>query len=351
MKKKIIPLFWATFMIMLLIPANILVFAQGEETTAPEIESAIGKVVQMNESSLGSAYFYGTVTETTANGGSFRYYDNPNAVPSCFIVVDVVYNRNYDQYYYKLATVDGSTNEQLQKTPWLKAILCTVIGDAPQTLVGATANFKTATTIFYENVTESGASGSFGVASLPEKVVIIAEQTVDAACRADDLIQRLVRHDGCGIGQGVECVRTLFRLRSREGTLFTFRQGLAQQILEECAAVFRGIVGVDVGCGLIHDRAFDGVKVHRVTFLPGKVVPCLYIGLRIGGAVYDADFVYSADFRDGAFVPVFVPYLICNVEREGHLRQVTAPHGFVYAAALLGVGQFGTHFKAVVGDV
>jgi len=179
MKKKIIPLFWATFMIMLLIPANILVFAQGEETTAPEIESAIGKVVQMNESSLGSAYFYGTVTETTANGGSFRYYDNPNAVPSCFIVVDVVYNRNYDQYYYKLATVDGSTNEQLQKTPWLKAILCTVIGDAPQTLVGATANFKTATTIFYENVTESGASGSFGVASLPEKVVIIAEQTVD----------------------------------------------------------------------------------------------------------------------------------------------------------------------------
>ncbi|MBQ4049982.1 MAG: InlB B-repeat-containing protein [Clostridia bacterium] len=179
MKKKIIPLFWAVFMIMLLIPANILVFAQGEDTTAPEIESAIGKVVQMNESSLGSAYFYGTVTETTANGGSFRYYDNPNAVPSCFIVVDVVYNRNYDQYYYKLATVDGSTNEQLQKTPWLKAILCTVIGDAPQMLVGATANFKTATTIFYENVTESGASGSFGVASLPEKVVIIAEQTVN----------------------------------------------------------------------------------------------------------------------------------------------------------------------------
>ena len=174
-----------------------------------------------------------------------------------------------------------------------------------------------------------------------------AEQTVDAACRADDLIQCLIRHNGGGIGQGVECVCTLFRLCCIEGTLFTFRQGLAQQVLEERAAVFRGIVGVDVGCGLIHDRAFDGVKVHRFVLSGSR----LYIGLRIRGAVYDADFVYSADFRDGAFASVFVPFLMRDVERKGHLRQVSAPHGFIYAAALLGVRQFCTHFKAVVGDV
>ena len=169
------------------------------------------------------------------------------------------------------------------------------------------------------------------------------EQPVRVPRLLDNLFQGLSGDNGSAVGQGVETVRTLFCLRCGIGTVFRVGQVFAQQLLEKGAAVFRGGMGVCGGLCRVQHGAFDGVKIgHGVSFLSGSR---LYIGLWICCPVYNADFVNRCNLCNGAFPLLLVKGVLCHIKGKGHLGQIAPLDGFIYAAPLLCVGQFGPHFK------
>ena len=169
------------------------------------------------------------------------------------------------------------------------------------------------------------------------------KQPVGVPCLLDYLFQGLGGDNGGAVGQGVEAVGTLFRLRCGIGTAFKVGQVFAQQLLEKGAAVFRGGMGVCGSLGHVQNGAFDGVEIgHGVFFLSGSR---LYIGLRICCPVYNADFVNRCNLCNGAFPFLLVKGVLCHIKGKGHLGQIATLDGFIDAAPLLGVGQFSPHFK------
>lgn len=127
-KKRILALLMAVIIITQLCVTVVPVIAEDVENA--DDKSIIGSLVRFNTSD--TIYMYMDVSYSGPSTATERYKQKD--LPGIYVVLDA-FTVSYGTLFYKLGTVDGSTNEILEKYPWTKAAYLEIVPDPDEGLI------------------------------------------------------------------------------------------------------------------------------------------------------------------------------------------------------------------------
>ncbi len=117
-RERAITMLLVFVMLFSMIPPCIVIVAEDE---IDEAKSAIGSIVRLKPADI--VFMYGNVTESGTSQNARVY---PSDLPETFVVLDAI-TTTYGLTYYKLGTIDGSSHNILDVTPWVNAAAVEIV--------------------------------------------------------------------------------------------------------------------------------------------------------------------------------------------------------------------------------